>query len=1085
LDDHERSERPPLDNLAHKVCPSCSTRAALEHRFCPNCGHDLAEVEAREGDPYIGMVIAERYEITDTIGAGAMGAVYKAEQTTLHKPFAIKILHPHLMSDPDSQGRFANEAHNSASLNHPNVVSVVDYGRTEDGITYLVMEFIEGLPLEDIIQQQFPLARDRIIDLAVQILAALTEAHGLGILHRDLKPENILVQQLRTHGELLKVLDFGIAKLMDGAPTRGAQAGLTSQGVVCGTPEFMSPEQARGLKLDGRSDLYAVGVILYQMLCGRVPFSSESAIEILHKHIHEAPVAPHEITGGEPDPLEEVALRALSKNREDRFTSAEEFRDALVAASRQVAAVLRCASCGSEMRSDDRFCATCGTPAPKRTEAVASPRRPTRLSEYSLPAQGNEQTAETVLRAFPLPLTGRDALVERLRAMFSDPKPELISGGFTGPAGIGKTRMLDEAAALAESLGWHVHAIGCEPTGSAPAMWPIRRIIGQLFDVDPYAVTTQDLGRTANLLGLSIEVLPGLAELFRLSGPAADAEFAVRRRECFSAVAQTLVSSGRGSPVLLIFDDIDLYDAASRRVLQRLVRTHTATPVVVLVASAEPDLGWLGVRTDALEPLTDADVRSVIERAVAGQNPDSELPERLAAAKPGTPLHLEQQLRLVAEGQPLSRSASDVDLVLARLTVLPAGDRQVLEVATVLGQRLSEEDLSKLVSSDSRAPSGWEYDEALARLHVSGLLVISGRGERAFGHALVREVVYQSLPEPRRRALHATAAERSALANRSDTVRAMHLLRAGSTGAVDVLEAASRRASASFDDRKAVSLLRAAIRACQQLPADERSAREGRLTAALADMLRFTQAKDDAINVAQAALANAKDTRTQALLNQAVGRAELAANKPAQAIGHLQRALGPCIAEGDPAAILGLYADLGRGYAALGDPERAIRELTEGLDMCTFGGGPRADVDFPIWRYLLGISQLMRKAGKLRDARTWCEHALYQAERCEDSLGLLRCHSEKAWILREAQQGTLAEQHLARALDQARHFGDRLTTAEILLERARVRAARGQLEDARRYFDEALRLSQNIEWRQGISHAQRAIETLDRHASAQ
>jgi tetratricopeptide (TPR) repeat protein len=286
---------------------------------------------------------------------------------------------------------------------------------------------------------------------------------------------------------------------------------------------------------------------------------------------------------------------------------------------------------------------------------------------------------------------------------------------------------------------------------------------------------------------------------------------------------------------------------------------------------------------------------------------------------------------------------------------------------------------------------------------------------------------------------------------------------------VDVLESAAERASGAFDDRKAVSLLRAALRACVQLPPAERSEREGRLTARLADMLRFTQAKDDAIEVAQSALAHTTDTHTQALLHQAIGRAQLAAKKPAQAIDSLKRALGPFIAAGVPIAILGLYADLARGYADLGDSERAIRELTEGLDMCTFGGGPRADVDFPIWRYLLGISQLMRTAGKLRDARTWCEHALYQAERREDPLGLLRCHSEKAWILREAEQ--------------ARHFGDRLTTAEILLERARVRAARGQLEDARRYFDEALRLAQTIEWAQGISHAQRAIETLNLHAS--
>jgi serine/threonine protein kinase len=238
---------------AHKICPQCDARVLGEHRFCPSCGSDLTAVAAHDGDPYVGVVIEDRYRIEELLGIGAMGRVYRAEQTTLRKPFAIKILSPQLTNDPDSQVRFANEAHNCASLNHPNVVSVVDYGRTRDGITYLVMEYIEGRSLEQIIYDEFPLARERIGDLTLQILAALAEAHGLGILHRDLKPENILVQSLRTRGELLKVLDFGIAKLMDDAPNARARPGLTSQGVVCGTPEYMSPEQACGLNLDQRT----------------------------------------------------------------------------------------------------------------------------------------------------------------------------------------------------------------------------------------------------------------------------------------------------------------------------------------------------------------------------------------------------------------------------------------------------------------------------------------------------------------------------------------------------------------------------------------------------------------------------------------------------------------------------------------------------------------------------------------------------------------------------------------------------------------------------------------------------------------
>ncbi|MBL4688574.1 MAG: serine/threonine protein kinase, partial [Nannocystaceae bacterium] len=163
-------------------------RAPLDALYCQGCGADIRSVEAAGDDPYLGLIIADKYRVEALIGVGAMGRVYKARQTTLGKPFAVKILAPHLMNDETSAARFAAEAHNCASLNHPNVVSVVDYGRTDEGVTYIAMEFIEGRSLEDLIAEQFPLSRERVVDLALQMLAALSEAHGLGILHRDLKP---------------------------------------------------------------------------------------------------------------------------------------------------------------------------------------------------------------------------------------------------------------------------------------------------------------------------------------------------------------------------------------------------------------------------------------------------------------------------------------------------------------------------------------------------------------------------------------------------------------------------------------------------------------------------------------------------------------------------------------------------------------------------------------------------------------------------------------------------------------------------------------------------------------------------------
>jgi serine/threonine-protein kinase len=414
------------------------------------------------------LTVADKYYLKDFIGEGAMGRVYKAEQLALRKPFAVKILLPALTHDEASQQRFANEAHNAASLNHPNCVSVVDYGRTSDGAAYIVMEYVEGTTLEQIIAEHFPLAHERIIDVTLQVLAALSEAHGLGILHRDLKPDNILVQTLRTHGELAKVLDFGIAKLMDAAPTASQRPGLTNQGMVCGTPEYMSPEQARGQQLDPRSDLYSVGVVLYQMLTGRPPFESASAIEVLHMHLHDEPIPPSQLNHTEPGPLEAVCLQALAKDPDERFTSANDFRESLVAAaSEREKQCFHCQSCGGEMRVEDRFCPACGAPAPVRRSPAQRKRHPTRRSGLNIALRrDHERTAEVVVRNFPLPLVGRGDLLSRAHTRLSRPQDELFVQALAGPSGVGKTRLADEIASLAEQLGWRVFYVGADPSNA-------------------------------------------------------------------------------------------------------------------------------------------------------------------------------------------------------------------------------------------------------------------------------------------------------------------------------------------------------------------------------------------------------------------------------------------------------------------------------------------------------------------------------------------------------------------------------------------------------------------------------------------
>ena len=269
------------------------------------------------------------------IGEGGMGKVYKATQLALDKPVVLKVLRQALLGDERTVARFQREAKAASRLNHPNSISVLDFGQAEDGAMFIAMEYVQGKDLHQILSREWPLPESRIIRVMGQVLSALADAHSAGVIHRDLKPENIMVEQRRGEADFVKVLDFGIAKIVDGTDDEGPA--LTRAGFVCGTPEYMSPEQARGAKLDHRSDLYAVGVILYQLTSGMLPFDSDSAVGFATKHLTEVPLPPSK---RRPDAkistaMERLIVKSLAKNPDDRPQTAEQFRAELQAIEKE------------------------------------------------------------------------------------------------------------------------------------------------------------------------------------------------------------------------------------------------------------------------------------------------------------------------------------------------------------------------------------------------------------------------------------------------------------------------------------------------------------------------------------------------------------------------------------------------------------------------------------------------------------------------------------------------------------------------------------------------------------------------------
>jgi len=309
---------------ATRVCPSCGTEYEASARFCPRDGSALV---AKADDELLGRVVADRYRVLRKLGEGGMGRVYLAEHVRMGRPCALKVLNPELVDSPDAIARFAREASSASRINHPNVASVYDFGETEDGIAYLAMEYAEGERLSTLIAREGPFPPERAVAIARQVADALITAHELGIVHRDLKPDNILVSRARDGSDLVKVIDFGIAKGPHGTDTQ-----LTRTGFVVGTPKYMSPEQVSGEPVDGRTDIYSLGCILYEMLVGQPAFDGPTA-ELIMRRLTEPPPQPRRQNPRIPKELDEVVVRALARSTADRYASAAEFLAALSALS--------------------------------------------------------------------------------------------------------------------------------------------------------------------------------------------------------------------------------------------------------------------------------------------------------------------------------------------------------------------------------------------------------------------------------------------------------------------------------------------------------------------------------------------------------------------------------------------------------------------------------------------------------------------------------------------------------------------------------------------------------------------------------
>ncbi|MEO5813690.1 MAG: serine/threonine-protein kinase [Gemmatimonadaceae bacterium] len=310
-----------------KICPTCGTEYPANERFCPRDGTALRSQSG--STDLVGSIIAERYHVIKKLGEGGMGQVYLAEHVKMGRKSAVKVMNPGMVNDADAISRFNREAANASRINHPNVAGIYDFGETSEGLIYLAMEFIEGESLTSLVEKSGALPPIRAARITQQAAAGLQVAHDMGIVHRDLKPDNIMIAKNRDGTDLVKVVDFGIAKAA-GAENQK----VTKTGLVVGTPEYMSPEQLSGDKLDGKSDVYSLALVAFNMFTGKLPFPSETAQESMIMRLTDEPKSLREMNPKViwPPAIESVMKRALQRKSAERYTSASDFGNALIAA---------------------------------------------------------------------------------------------------------------------------------------------------------------------------------------------------------------------------------------------------------------------------------------------------------------------------------------------------------------------------------------------------------------------------------------------------------------------------------------------------------------------------------------------------------------------------------------------------------------------------------------------------------------------------------------------------------------------------------------------------------------------------------
>ena len=990
----------------------------------------------------VGRILDDKFRLRSCIGIGGSGAVYKADQIALGRTVAIKILRDDLAADARLVKRFQDEALAASRLNHPNTVSIIDYGQTPDGLLYLVMEHLRGPTLTYLLARQKPVPVARVLDIVAQTLSGIEEAHLAGVVHADIKCDNIVVEPRRTGIDQVKVVDFGIARLVT-APVQGDERN------VCGTPEYMAPELIAGAPPGFASDLYAVAIVMYELLIGETPFVGGSAVDILTRQLKLTPSPPSARRSDVPPEVDEVVMRGLSKRPGERYGNAAEMREAVEAAARGrrpgPTVEVVCHACGARALKPFRFCPECGQPR-----------------EASAPVVATTMLLAEAPGLWPLPMIGRESAVAAVA--------RYLTGGTDAPGllvigepGNGRSAVVAAAYThLAEAGGLTIYQAGADPTGLASPLYPVRAVVATILELAPVC-DREDLDLAAIDHGLAERDLPGLAELFGHPSELADLETVVRRRELIAAAVRVLIAESRRGPTAVVFEDVEAYDEISVEVLRELCTRTDGDVRIVAMLDRIKAIGW-GARLLRLElgQLDGSEVAQLATHVAQTGLLAAPTAAQLAQATGGSPAHLDHLLRFVAEGgEPDSAPPALADLVAARLANLDRDSLVACQAIAVFGREAA------LADAGRASGLGAGIERAIRQPVARGLVQVDG-DVAGFTSLLVRDVVYDATPAHVRRELHAVAVEVVADGSQSAAILGHHHDAAGHRAAASRLLAdAGDEYSRQLDDIGAAALYqRALINARTSVAAGELPP-----TAMIAISIRLADAlrASDRLNLARGVLTEAEswgdlDPRLTALLLRTSGHLAAAESSMViAAVPYLEKAIGAAIASGDGNLIADAYVDLATVLIRIGKSTEATRELEEAIDLITLGDGSRSRrAPAHLWQVVIKLAQLAAADGDHRRTAELAEVALLQAQRVAARVGAARAQSLLAGAYERLGKRDLAAEHRRAAVTELRRMGDRRGTAELLLHATGTGGSLLRIDPAS--MREALQLAYESGW---------------------